>query len=682
MSSTRQLAAIMFTDIAGYTAVMGEDEQKAFKLLGQNRRLQRPLIEAHHGRWIKELGDGVLASFLSVSDAVQAAVEIQEACRRLGTFALRIGIHHGEVVVEDDDIFGDAVNIASRLQAIAPVGGIWISEAVHQNIANKKDFTTRFVRSERLKHVKEPVRVYEVRTASSGPTELAAGTFARRPSKKWGRVALLAALVLALFIPLAFLLYQKEAPPPLTPDSPSVSEAPAAEASIAVLPFVNRSNDAQQEYFSDGLSEELLNLLARVPELKVTARTSSFAFKGKNEDVRTISRQLGVNYILEGSVRRQGSRVRITAQLVHAREGTQLWSETYDRVMNDIFQVQDEIANAVVRELKPRLLASSAVRLVSGTSANPEVHNLVLQGNYIFDRLDKQSVERALQLYEQALALDSLDARAWAMVAKAWSRAAWQNYTDQNEGYEKARAAAQKAISLNPNATDGLLVLGGVKMYHDFDWAGARQAFEKILRVEPSNAAALNNLACLEQMLGRWDRAIEGMKRALALDPIKPIFYSNQGANYTYTGKFREANAHYRKALEINPQFQRAHMYLARNYLLQGDAGRALQEAQLEPMEVFRRFGLALVYAAQGKKAEADGAAQQFAAAYGKDWPYLVAELQAFRGEKEDALAWLQKAYAKRDSWLVWVKGDPLLKSVWDAPRYKSLLQQMNLPVD
>lgn len=678
MSSTRQLAAIMFTDIAGYTAVMGEDEQRAFELLGQNRRLQRPLIEAHQGRWIKELGDGVLASFLSVSDAVQAAVEIQEACSRLGTFALRIGIHHGEVVVEGDDIFGDAVNIASRLQAIAPVGGIWISEAVHQNIANKNDFDTRFVRTVRLKHVKEPVRVYEVLPARAAPrpSRLAGGR------RKWGRVALLVALVLAVFIPLAFLLYRKEAPPPLTPDSPAAPDASATEASIAVLPFVNRSDDAQQEYFSDGLSEELLNLLARVPELKVTARTSSFAFKGKNEDVRTISRQLGVNYILEGSVRKQGSRVRITAQLIHAREGTQLWSATYDRVMNDIFQVQDEIANAVVRELKPRLLASSAMRLVSATSANPEVHNLVLQGNYIFDRLDKESVERALQLYEQALALDSLDARAWAMVAKAWSRAAWQNYTDQNAGYEKAREAALKAIRLNPSATDGLLVLGGVKMYHDFDWAGARMAFEKILRVEPSNAAAINNLACLEQMLGRWDKAIEGMKRALALDPIKPIFYSNQGANYTYAGRLPEANAHYRKALEINPQFQRAHMYLARNYLLQGNAHRALQEVQQEPMEVFRRFGLALVYKAEGKKAEADGAARQFAAAYGKDWPYLVAELYAFRGEKDNALAWLQKAYAKRDSWLVWVKGDPLLKSVWSDPRYTTLLQQMGLPVD
>ncbi len=289
MSQSRQLAAIMFTDIVGYTALMGKDEQNAFRLLQQNRKLQKPIIEEFNGRWIKELGDGVMASFNTVSDAVNAAVKIQEACNSAMDFQLRIGIHQGEVLFENDDVFGDTVNIASRIQGAAQPGCIFISETVQHNVTNKNEFKSQFVKEMLLKNVPQPMRMYQVLFAGSEIIEVE-----------------------------------------------KLSE-PEIEKSIAVLPFVNMSSDPEQEYFSDGISEEIINVLAQVPVLKVIGRTSSFAFKGKNMDLKVIGEQLTVTHILEGSVRRAGTKLRITAQLIKVADGFHMYSEKFDRELKDVF---------------------------------------------------------------------------------------------------------------------------------------------------------------------------------------------------------------------------------------------------------------------------------------------------------------------------------------------------------
>ncbi len=674
MPQSRQLAAIMFTDIVGYTALMGEDEQKAFELLDKNRQLQKPLIEQYDGTWIKELGDGVMASFHTVSDAVYAAIKIQNDCNRSGDFQLRIGIHLGEVIFENEDVFGDGVNIASRIQAIAPVGGIWVSESVHLNVVNKKGIETRFVKSEKLKNVKKPVKIYEIKSSDanalwSSPVKRLTASL-KRPRAFAPKVIIPAIFFLLLIA--GFFVYTSRK----NNKSAAASYSEAIDKSIAVLPFVNMSNDKEQEYFSDGLSEELLNLLAKVPGLKVIARTSSFAFKDKNEDIRTISEKLGVAHILQGSVRKSGNKLRITAQLIKTTDGSHLWSETYDRVMDDIFTTQDEIATAVVRELKLKLHTTSG-----GSSANPEVHNLILQGNYFFDKLDKENVAKSLKFYLQALALDSLDARAWARMSNVYTWSAWLNHIDPKEGYQKAERAALKAVSLDPNSTDGHIALGLIKL-KNFDWKGAKEALEKVLLLEPANADALHHLSSVYGITGDFEKSIELGKKALALDPLKSIFYSNQAATYTYANRIEEANAAYKKALEINPQFGRAHMYLGRNHLLQGKPDLALQEMQKENGEVFKQFGLALAYHALGDKNRADELLKDFITIYQQQWPYLVAELYAFRGEKEKAIEWLEKAYEQNDSWLTWIKGDPLLKSVWHHPGYLNLLKKLNLPTN
>lgn len=666
MDSSRQLAAIMFTDIVGYTLLMGTDEQKAFQIISQNRQLQKPIVEKYGGRWIKELGDGVMVSFSTVSDAIYAATEIQQQCRESCEFLLRIGIHHGEIVFDGNDVFGDAVNVASRIQAIAPVGGTYISESVHQNVINKADIQTKYVKAVKLKNVREPVRLYELITNSINQSTVFKEipiSEQKKPSYKYVRIGLSIFAVIAIYFSSSYFI-----------KDPSTGFAGETEKSIAVLPFVNMSNDKEQEYFSDGLSEELLNLLSKVQGLKVIARTSSFAFKGKNEDIRTISDKLGVSHILEGSVRKSNNTIRISTILINANDGNRLWSHTYERQLDDIFKLQDEIAHAVVRELKLKLLKPA-----SSFTRTSKAHNLILQGNFFHEKLDKENVEKSLQLYQKALQIDSLDAHAWAMVAKTYSRAAWQNYIPQRDGYARARTAVLKAISIEPENTDALLTLGGLKLYYDFKWNEAEDILLKVLKYEPANSAALNTLGALYQTLGDRNKAIKYTALALEYDPLRPIIYSNQGANYFYSGEYDKSNAMYKKALDINPEFQRAHMYMGRNYLFQNKPEVAMDEMQRENIILFKQFGLIMAYHALNDHKKSNELLQLFLVAYHKEWPYLLAQLYAYVGKKEEALIWLQQAYIQKDSWLIWIKEDPLLKTIWQEKKYTEILKKLNL---
>ncbi|MDZ4716819.1 MAG: tetratricopeptide repeat protein [Cytophagales bacterium] len=671
MPQSRQLAAIMFTDIVGYTELMGKNEQKAFEILAKNRQLQKPIIEQFDGRWIKELGDGVMASFHTVSDAVKAAIKIQQESSASNDFQLRIGIHLGEVVFENDDVFGDGVNIASRIQALAPPGGIWISESVHNNVSNKTDIVTEFVKLENLKNVKDPVRIYQVKLEGvESPKPVISSTTSQ--TQKYRKPVLLltgAVLILAL----GYFIYNHF--------QNKINGEEVIDRSIAVLPFVDMSAGKDQEYFSDGLSEELLNLLAKIPELKVIGRTSSFSFKGKNEDLRSIAQKLGVAHLLEGSVRKDGNTIRVTAQLIKATDGSHLWSETYDRDLENVFKLQDEIAGAVVKQLKLKLLEVPSVN-ISGTG-NIEAYNLILQGNYFYDKLDKDNVARAVDFYNQAIAIDSTNALAWAKLANAFSRQAWQNDIDRNAGREKVRKAAMKAIALNKNLAAGYIELGDLKLYQDLDWKGAEENYQKALSLEPENAEVLYSMGgSLYFATGRWDEAIRTMKKCIELDPLKPLSHMVMGMILTHSGHHDEAISYFKKTLELNPQFQRAHMYLGRNYLLLGKTEMALKEMQQENLEVFRIFGLALAYHALGRSKEADEALKEFTDKYQNEWTYLMAELHAFRGEKDKAFMWLENAYNKKDGWLVFLKGDPLLKKLLSDSRYKAFMKKMNLLPD
>ena len=668
MSSTRQLAAIMFTDIVGYTAMMQQNEEKAVAVIKHYNATLEKFVTQFNGQVLNYYGDGSLCIFSSATDAVNCSLAVQKDLKNEPAVPLRIGLHIGEVFFEDAKALGDGVNVASRVQSLGQENTILISEEVHNKIKNNASITAASLGHFEFKNVGKSMEVFALTNE---------GLFVPQRRKMEGKLKqknvqkrnLIAALSFIVLIVAAFFIYKNF----------FAKNDKVADKSIAVLPFVDMSAGKDQEYFSDGLSEELLNLLAKIPELKVIGRTSSFSFKGKNEDLRSIAQKLGVAHLLEGSVRKDGNKIRVTAQLIRATDGSHLWSESYDRDLDSLFKLQDEIAVAVVKQLKLKLLAvpSSAT-----TSANIEVHNLILQGNYFFDKLDKENIAKALDFYFQALAIDSLDARLWGVIARTYSRQSWQNYIEQNEGYEKARKAAAKAIALGDNMAEGYSVLAGVEYYHDFDWAKAEATYQKALSLEPGNAEVLRSLGGLASALGHWDESLQYFKQSLAIDPLKVVTYITKGATLTSTNRLEEAIVSYKKILELNPQFQRAHMYLGRVYLLQDKPEMALAEMQQETMEVFKRFGLALAYHALGHRKEADEALTNYIGNYQNDWAYLIAEIYAFRGEKDKAFEWLEKAYAKKDSWLIWLKGDPLLKNLEGDPRHTVFLKKMNLPID
>ena len=460
---------------------------------------------------------------------------------------------------------------------------------------------------------------------------------------------------------------------------PAGTAAQPGTASIAVLPFVNMSSDKEQEYFSDGLSEELLNDLAKIPGLRVAARTSSFQFKGKTEDLRTVGEKLNVATILEGSVRKEGNRVRITAQLIKVADGFHLWSETYDRELKDIFGVQDEIARSVAGSLKVALLGGKTAT-PSAQGTNAEAYNACLQGRYFYERRSKENVEKAIGYYEQAIKLDPGYAPAWVGLAEARSLQAGHGYLPAEEGYRKAREAVERALALDANLAEAHAAMGWIKMSYDWDWAGADASYQRALALEPGNATVVWRAAELAANLGRFEEALAQDRRAVELDPLNVSTHIYLGEHAFRAGRLEEAAAAFKKALELNPERPFSHTGLGLVYLAQAHPQEALAEMEREREPFFRLGGQALAYHALGRKKEAGTALAEFVTKYHTEGAFQIAELYAFRGEADRAFEWLERAYAQRDPGLAQMKGDPQLKSLERDPRYAAFLKKMRLP--
>ncbi len=451
--------------------------------------------------------------------------------------------------------------------------------------------------------------------------------------------------------------------------------------SIAVLPFVNMSSDKDQEYFSDGLAEELLNDLAKIPGLRVAARTSSFQFKGKNEDLRTVGEKLNVGAILEGSVRKEGNKVRITAQLIKAADGFHLWSETYDRELKDIFAVQDEIARAVTGSLQVTLLGA-AQATPAAEAKNPEAYNAYLQGQYFYARRNKESLEKAVSYFNQAIKLDPGYARAWAALADARSTQADRGYLPVQEGYRQARDAAERALAFDPNSAEAHAAMGWIKQVYDWDWSGADASYQRALALGPGSATVISSAGALAATLGRFDEALSLGRRAAELDPLSAAAQNAIGIAAYYAGRLEEAARAFRKALELSPEFPLAHCFLGRIYLAQSRPQEALAEMEREPEEGYRLQGLALAYYALGQKKESDGALAELISKHHEDSAFQIAEAYGSRGESDKAFEWLGRAYKQLDGGLSQMKGDPAFKSIEHDPRYTAFLKKMRLPLN
>jgi serine/threonine-protein kinase len=467
-----------------------------------------------------------------------------------------------------------------------------------------------------------------------------------------------------------------------TPRQSETVTASTPQKSIAVLPLVNTSGDPSNEYFSDGLSEELIAVLAKIPDLKVIGRSSSFLFKGKSDDSKAIGEKLGVAHLIEGSVRKQDDRVRIVAELINAHDGRSLWSETYDRELKDIFAVQNEIATAVADQMKVKLLGQSARTEAVGSSENPEAHNAVLQSDFYFQQQTADSLRKSISFLQEAVRLDPNYALAYAKLSQAWRQyAASFAIEDASKAYDEARQAADKAVSLAPDLVDVRMTIGLLAMNPGLDFAAAEKEFRQVLQSSPNNAAAKNGLTLSLLAQGRFTEAEEACRQALLLDPLLTNLWFNLGRITVGTGRYKEAGEAFRKGLELQPNASRFHTYLATLDVLQNRPAQATANAQLENEGFWRDYAVALVQQAQGDQSAADARLKDFIAKDSNGGAFQIAVLYAIRKEPDQMFKWLDTAYDTRDSGLTQLAVTPFFLPYRDDPRFTALCQKLNVRV-
>ena len=459
--------------------------------------------------------------------------------------------------------------------------------------------------------------------------------------------------------------------------------------SIAVLPFVNRSRGEEDEYFSDGLADELLNVLTKVRGLRVAARASSFQFKGTNEDVAVIGEKLNSATLLDGSVRKSGNRVRISVQLVKAADRVQLWSETYDRSLDDIFAVQDDIAQSVVKELRATLLGEApgsdasrkaeaeVAKAAKGHGTNPEAHRLYLQGKYLIERVTEQDTAQGLRYLNEALALDPNHALAWSEVARAHANGGGYGWETTLEGYGKAREAALRAIELAPDLAEGYLRLSSVQRLYDWDWTGAEASTRRALELAPGNPEAKRSSGGLLHILGQFEEAERLYRTALEQDPLSSAGYRAISLVYRSLDRLQEAEQAIRKGLELSPFHVGARMVLAIVLSERGRNEEALREAKAETAEWARLTALALVYFRMGRRDDADQALAELEAKHAVDAPYQISAVHADRGDVDTAFRWLERATAEKDAGVAQALAERVFRPMHGDPRWSALMKKL-----
>ena len=447
------------------------------------------------------------------------------------------------------------------------------------------------------------------------------------------------------------------------------------EKSIVVLPFVNMSSDEDQEYFSDGISEELLNLLSRIPELRVISRSSAFSYKGKDIKATEVGRELNVAYILEGSVRKAGNRVRITAQLIEARSDTHLWSETYDRTLDDIFQIQDELAEAVTTGLKITLLGA----VTEPRTTDPEVYSLYLQGRYFNNLRDSESLEKAQLAFEQALAADPNYAPAWVGLSMTYQFQFRNRGRSQEEGFTLAMQAAKKALEIDDSLAIGWATLAYLKRSYEWDWAGAQAAIERALALEPNNANVLGAAASLSNTFGDNPKSIRLFEQIIERDPLDLAASRALAQRYIMQDRLDEALEIFHRVQTVNPEYPNIEIDIGKTYLLKGDATRALGIFENVPSGGSQMLFEALAHFSLNQETKAQELLNKYIQKHAASFPFGVAIIYAWRGENDLAFEWLEVTYQQRHEFLVFILGSPWLKNLHSDPRFAGFLEQMGL---
>jgi adenylate cyclase len=704
----RKLAAIMFTDMVGYSALAQRDDKVALELLEEHRRLLREIFPRFHGTEIKTIGDAFLVEFGSALEAAQCAIEIQRTLAKRNhdvtsdrRIELKIGIHIGDVVHRDGDVYGDGVNIASRIEQLAGAGGICVSMDVERQIRNALEARFEKFGSTDLKNIKLPMDLFRIVL----PWESHRKTERLRAPKK-SQLPLLAVAAVGVLVVLLFgwwfMQRSRRDHQNASAGAPNVVAAASTKApdqnSVAVLPFVNMSDDKGSEYFSDGVSEELLTVLQKIPGLHVAARTSAFSFKGKNATAQEIGQKLGVAHLVEGSVRKSGDQVRIAARLTRADTGEELWSENYTRDLKDVFAVQTELAQTIVEQLRGRFAGTDAGSTAKekilaevqsaerGGTKNVEAHESYLQGRFFINRHSEKETDQARVAYQHAVELDPKFALAWAGLAYShvWSCA----YSTEgglkgfNAHLAAAREAIERALSLEPDLPEALFAQSVIETNFDFNWKGAAETLRQALALAPQDPTLLVEAGNLAGARGEITQGLDLFRRAVALDPVSAQARLFLASGLLASGHYEEARAEYRRGIELNPSAPFAYAGVGQCYLLENKFEEAAVAAQQDAADWARLLIVGCARWSQKRAPESDAALAELIAKTGETAAYQVAELYAYRNDKDHAFEWLERARRQRDGGLPGLRTDTLLTNLHNDARWNAFLHTMGVADD
>jgi TolB-like protein/Flp pilus assembly protein TadD len=682
-----EIRHVLFIDIVGYSKLLNEEQKERLNQLIEIVLATTTVREATDEQLVRlPTGDGMALVFRrSAEEPARCALEIAEALQKHPELPVRMGIHSGPVSEVTDvsgrtNLAGAGINMAQRVMDCGDAGHILLSQHVADDLVHSRQWASR-LRDLGECEVKHGVRLHLVNLyaeplGNAAVPKKIQQTTLKTPARS-SNVGWIAALVLAAILVISGVYYFAHRP----------KGAVIPEKSIAVLPLVNSTGDPANEYFSDGMSEEFISSLSRLQDLKVVGRTSSFQFKGKTDDSKTIGEKLGVYYLLEGSVRKSADRVRIAVALIKSGDGANVWSETYDRELKDIFAVQSEIAGAVAKQLKVALLGNNGQTAQLATAATPsnqnvEAYNALLQGNFYFNRRTADDFRKAIGYYEEAIRLDPRYALAYAKLSRAAMNLAFGGSIatkEQQEAIAKARASAKSALDLDPNLAEAHSAQGVILEVFDFNFVAAEAEYRRALELAPQDPVATNNLADLISELGRPDEGIALGRRAIALDPLRSGSHYNLAVRLTALGRYDEAEAAVRKCIALQPQSAANYEWLAVIQILRGHSGAAVELAKQETDPLWRNYALALAQFANGDRAEADAALKKIIDEHADDASFQIASVYALRKEPEKMFEWLEHGWATHDGGVIQLLIDPFLLAYKDDPRFIAFAQKVGV---
>ena len=696
----RKLAAIMFTDMVGYSALSQRDDKLALELLEEHRELLRKIFPEFNGTEIKTIGDAFLVEFNSALEAAQCAIEIQRTLAKRNhdvvadrRIELKIGIHIGDVVHRGGDVYGDGVNIASRIEPLAGAGGICVSMDVERQIRNALEARFEKLAPTDLKNISVAMDLFRIvlpweRSAGGRKSEI--GNLKSEIGKKHRSFSIKTFAVVGTLIVIAITVgwwstTRKPLPARGQPVS-SASDQPAniPEKSIAVLPLTNEGGAKDEQYFSDGLSEDLITALSQFSGLKVIGRNSSFQFRDSKDDSKTIGAKLGVAHLLEGSVRRASDSVRISAELVNAADGTTLWSQHYDRPYKDLFKLQDDITTAVANALKAKLLnASDAVAAQSDRppSGSLPAYNAFLQGQFHSQRNTQADFREAIDSYQTAVSLDPRYARAYATMGYAQTF-----YGDYFSGaqaqqiFVMARTSINTALTLNPNLAIAHGAHALLLAFADLDFAGAKTEFERAVQLAPNDLNLVASLAQMRAAFGNPEAAVEPIRQSLVTDPRNAGWYGLLAGDLMASGRLDEAEQAIREQIALEGPEQGPKGRLCAIEVLRGNAAAALETAEQIAPGKSRDFALANARQIGNDQAAADAALKTVIDKYAETEAYLIARVYALRKEPDKVFEWLDRAWANRENKVCVLYYDPFLPRYKSDPRFATFCRKIGLP--